>query len=78
MTSHQARHSIRAEYVVQAPFSTGWPVSCQLKNTQPTQRDTLAASNTLTEIDLAANPPVVLVVIVDRRRQFRGRMLYKG
>ncbi len=38
----------------------------------------MAASNTLTEIDLAANPPVVLVVIVDRRRQFRGRMLYKG
>ena len=38
----------------------------------------MAASNTLTAIDLAANPPVVLAVIVDRRRQFRGRVLYKG
>ena len=37
----------------------------------------MAASNTLTATDLAANPPVVLVVIVDRRRQFRGRILCK-
>ena len=47
-------------------------------DTQLTQRDTVAASNTLTATDLAANPPVVLVIIVDRRRQFRGRILCKG
>ena len=37
-----------------------------------------AAFNTLTTIDLAANPPVVLAVSVDRRTKFRGRTLYKG
>ena len=36
----------------------------------------MAAVNTLTTIDLAANLPVVLVVIVDDLTQFRGRMLY--
>ena len=34
--------------------------------------------NTLTTMDPAANPPVVLVVIVDRRTQLRGPMLYRG
>ena len=78
MTSHQARYPVRAEYVAQGPVFDPVAGFMPMKNTQPTQRDTLAASNTLTEIDLAANPPVVLVVIVDRRRQFRVRMLYKG
>ena len=36
------------------------------------------AFNTLTTIDLAANPPVVLAVGVDRRTEFRGRTLYRG
>ena len=37
-----------------------------------------AAFNTLSEIDLAASPPVVLAVSVDRRVEFRGRTLYRG
>ena len=37
-----------------------------------------AAFNTLTAIDLAANPPTVLAVSVDRRTEFRGRTLYSG
>ena len=34
--------------------------------------------NTLSTVDLAANPPVVLAVSVDRRTEFRGRTLYRG
>ena len=34
--------------------------------------------NTLTTIDMGANPPVVLAVGVDRRTEFRGRTLYRG
>ena len=37
-----------------------------------------AQLNTLTTIDLAANPPIVLAVNVDRRTEFRGRTLYPG
>ena len=37
-----------------------------------------AAFNTLTTIDLAANPPVVLAISVDRRTEFRGRTLFRG
>ena len=36
------------------------------------------AFNTLTTIDLAANPPVVLAVGVSRQTEFRGRTLYPG
>ena len=40
----------------------------------------MAPFNTPTAMDPApaANPPVVLVVIVDRRTQLRGPMLYRG
>ena len=38
----------------------------------------LTAFNTLTTVDLAANPPAVLAVSVDRRTDFRGRTLYPG
>ncbi len=38
----------------------------------------LAAFNTLTTVDLATNPPVVLAVRVDRRTEFRGHTLYPG
>ena len=37
-----------------------------------------AAFNTLTTIDLAANPPVVLAVGVSRQAEFRSRTLYRG
>ncbi len=37
-----------------------------------------AAFNTLTTIDQAANPPVVLAVGVSRQTEFRGRTLYRG
>ena len=37
-----------------------------------------AAFNTLTTIDLAANPPVVLAVGVGRQTEFSGRTLYRG
>ena len=37
-----------------------------------------AGFNTLTTIDLAANPPVVLAVRVSRQTEFRGRTLYRG
>ena len=36
------------------------------------------AFNTLTEVDLAANPPVVLAVGVSRRTEFRDRTLFPG
>ncbi len=36
------------------------------------------AFNMLTPVDLAANPPVVLGVGLDRRTEFRGRTLYRG
>lgn len=38
----------------------------------------LAAFNTLSTVDLAANPPVVLAISVSRRAEFRGRILYLG
>ena len=38
----------------------------------------LAGFNTLSTIDLAANPPVVLAISVDRHTQFRGRVLFQG
>ena len=38
----------------------------------------MAAVNTLTTIDLAGNLPALLVVIVGRLTQCRGRMLYLG
>ena len=41
-------------------------------------RPELAAFNTLTEVDLAANPPVVLAINVDRVSEFRGRILFQG
>ena len=37
-----------------------------------------AQFNTLTTIDLAANPPVVLAVSVSRPQEFRGRTLHPG
>ena len=37
-----------------------------------------AAFNTLTTINLAANPPVVVAVSVSRQTEFRGRTLYRG
>ena len=37
-----------------------------------------APFNTLSTVDLAANPPVVLAISVDRRTEFRGRTLYRG
>ena len=37
-----------------------------------------APFNTLTSIDLAANPPVVLAVGVSRQTEFRGRTLHRG
>ena len=37
-----------------------------------------APFNTLATVDLAANPPVVLAISVDRRTEFRGRTLYRG
>ena len=37
-----------------------------------------ATFNTLANIDLAANPPVVLAVGVGRQTEFRGRTLYQG
>ena len=37
-----------------------------------------AQFNTLTTIDLAANPPVVLAISVTSRQEFRGRTLYRG
>ena len=36
----------------------------------------MVAFNTLTTIDLAATPSVVLAISVDRRTEFRGRTLY--
>ena len=38
----------------------------------------LAQFNTLTTVDLGANPPVVLAISIDRRTEFRGRTLYRG
>ena len=38
----------------------------------------LAAFNTLTTINLTANPPVVAAVSVSRQTEFRGRTLYPG
>ncbi len=38
----------------------------------------LAAFRTLTSVELAANPPVVLAVGMDRQQEFRGRTLYRG
>ena len=38
----------------------------------------LAQFNTLTTVDLGANPPVVLAINVDRRTEFHGRTLYRG
>ena len=37
-----------------------------------------APFNTLSSVDLAANPPVVLAISVDRRTEFRGRTLHRG
>ena len=37
-----------------------------------------APFNTLSTVDLAANPPVVLAISVDQRTEFRGRTLYRG
>ena len=37
-----------------------------------------APFNTLSNVDLGANPPVVLAIRVDRRTEFRGRTLYRG
>ena len=37
-----------------------------------------APYNTLSTVDLAANPPVVQAISVDRRTEFRGRTLYRG
>ena len=36
-----------------------------------------APYNTLSTVDLAANPPVVQAIRVDRRTEFRGRTLYR-
>ena len=37
-----------------------------------------AQFNTLTSVDLTANPPVVLAISVSSRQEFRGRTLYRG
>ena len=37
-----------------------------------------AQFNTLSTVDLGANPPVVLAIGVDRRTEFRDRTLYRG
>ena len=37
-----------------------------------------APFNTLSTVNLAASPPVVLAISVDRRTEFRGRTLYPG
>ena len=37
-----------------------------------------APFNTLSTVDLAANPPVVLAISVSRRTEFRGRPLFPG
>ena len=37
-----------------------------------------APFNTLSTVDTAANPPVVLAVSVDRHTEFRDRTLYRG
>ena len=37
-----------------------------------------AQFNTLTTVDLTANPPVVLAISVSREVEFRGRTLYRG
>ena len=41
-------------------------------------RPEFASFNSLKEIDLSANPPVVLVVSVLRGQRFRGQSLYRG
>ena len=41
-------------------------------------RPEFAGFNSLKEIDLSANPPVVLAVNVSRRQEFRGQSLYRG
>ena len=37
-----------------------------------------AAINTLSSVDLAANPPVVLAVLVSETQEFRDTILYEG